>query len=93
MPQTSTLRLIRNAAALAAVSPTLLFNDWKNAARLKRNESDWLRCDGTLVAVKCASGFRWACRKRRRKNSPCTASASAENGGEKRNVLIVAYSY
>jgi hypothetical protein len=37
MPQTSTLRLIRNAAALAAVSPTLLFNDWKNAARLKRN--------------------------------------------------------
>jgi hypothetical protein len=28
------LRLIRNAAALAAARPTLLFNDWKNAARL-----------------------------------------------------------
>ena len=36
------LRLIRNAAALAAASPTLLFSDWKNAARLKRNESDLL---------------------------------------------------
>ena len=56
---------------LAAACPTLLFNDWKNAARLKQNESDWLRCDGTPVAVKCASVFRWACRKRRRKNSPC----------------------
>jgi hypothetical protein len=55
MPQPSTLRLIRNAAALAAASPTLLVSDWKNATRLKRNESDWLRCDGTPVAVKCAS--------------------------------------
>jgi hypothetical protein len=90
MPQPWTLRLIRNAAALAAARPTLLFNDWKNSALLKRNESDWLRCDGTQVA---ASLFRWACRNRRRKNSPCTAGGSAENGGEKRNVLIVAYSY
>ena len=71
MPQPSTLRLIRNAAALAAASPTLLFNDWKHAACLKRNESDWLRCDGTPVAVKCTSVSRWACRKRRRKKSPC----------------------
>jgi hypothetical protein len=71
MPQPSTLRLIRNAAALAAASPTLLFSDWKNATRLKRKESDWLRCDGTPVAVKCASVSRWACRKRRCKNSPC----------------------
>jgi hypothetical protein len=39
--------------------PTLLFNDWKNAARLKRNESDWLR--GTPVALKCASVSWWAC--------------------------------
>jgi hypothetical protein len=43
MPQPSTLRLICNAAA---ASPTLLFNDWQDAARLKRNESHWLRCDG-----------------------------------------------
>jgi hypothetical protein len=28
MPQPSTLRLILNTAALAAVSPTLLFRDW-----------------------------------------------------------------
>jgi hypothetical protein len=41
--------MILNAAALAAASPTLLFSDWYNAARLKRNESEWLRC------VKCAS--------------------------------------
>jgi hypothetical protein len=43
MPRPSTFRLIRNAAALAAASPTLLLSDWKNDARLKRNESDWLR--------------------------------------------------
>ncbi len=30
---------------------------------LKRNESDWLRCNGTPEAVKCASVSRWACRK------------------------------
>jgi hypothetical protein len=40
MPQSSTLRLIRNAAALAAASRTLLFSDRQNAARLKRNESE-----------------------------------------------------
>jgi hypothetical protein len=45
MPQPWTLRLIRDAAALAAASLTLLFSDWKNAARLRRDESDWLRCD------------------------------------------------
>jgi hypothetical protein len=88
MPQPSTLRLILNAAALAVVSPTLLFSDWQNAARLKRNESDWLRCDDIPAAVKCASVSRWACRKRRRKNS-VHACACADNGGEKRNVLIV----
>jgi hypothetical protein len=30
-----------------------------------------LRYDGSPAAVKCASVSRWACRKRRRKNSPC----------------------
>ena len=40
MPQPSTSRLIRIAAALAAACPTLLFSDWYNAERLKRNESD-----------------------------------------------------
>ena len=55
MPQPSTSRLIRIAAALAAASPSLLFSDWKNPPRLKRKESDWLRCDGTQVEVKCAS--------------------------------------
>ena len=67
MLQPWTLRLIRNAAALAAASSTLLFSDWKNAARLKRNESNWLHCDDIPAAVKCASVSRWACRKRRRK--------------------------
>ena len=38
---------------------------------LKRNESEWLRCDDIPAAVQCASVSRWACRKRRRKNSPC----------------------
>ena len=69
-PQPRILRLILNAAALAA-SPTLLFRPWQNAARLKRNESDWLHFDGIPVAVKCASVSRWACRKSRHKNSPC----------------------
>ena len=50
------LRLILNAAALAAASPTLLFSDWKNAARLDRNESDWLLC--TPVAAKRASQWQ-----------------------------------
>jgi hypothetical protein len=49
-----------------------LFIDWKNAASLNQNESDWLLCYGKPVAAKCASIFRWDCRKRRRKNSPCT---------------------
>ena len=35
MPQPWTLRLTRNAAALAAASPTLLFRPLSNAARLK----------------------------------------------------------
>ena len=62
MPQPSTLRLILNATALAsaAASPTLLFSDWLNAARLKRNESEWLRCDDIPPAVKCVSVSRWA---------------------------------
>ena len=51
LPQPSILRLIRNAAAFAAASPTLFFNEWKNAARLKRNESDWLRSDGGEVRL------------------------------------------
>jgi hypothetical protein len=50
------LRLILNAAALAAASPTLLFSDWKNAARLDRNESVWLLC--TPVAAKRASQWQ-----------------------------------
>ena len=50
------LGLILNAAALAAASPTLLFSDWKNAARLDRNESDWLLC--TPVAAKRASQWQ-----------------------------------
>ena len=34
------LRINLNAAALVAASPTLLFSDCQNAARLKRDESD-----------------------------------------------------
>jgi hypothetical protein len=67
MTQPSTLRLIRNTAALAAASPTWIFSGWWNAACLKRNDSDWLRCDDIPAAVKCASVSWWACRKRRRK--------------------------
>ncbi len=36
----------------------------------KHTQSDWLRCDDIPAAVDCASVSRWACRKRRRKNSP-----------------------
>jgi hypothetical protein len=71
MPQLWTLRLILNAAALTAASPTLLFRPLYNAARLNRSASELLVCDDILSAVKCASVSRWACRKRRRKNSPC----------------------
>ena len=78
------LRLIRNAVAFAAASPTLLFNDWKNAAHLKRNESDWVRCDGTPVAVKCASVSRCGpVRKRRRKNPPCMRVEVLRMAGKK----------
>jgi hypothetical protein len=66
----------------------LLFSDWKNTARLNRNESDWLRCDSTPVSAKCASFSRWACRKRRRKFA-VHAGGSGNYGGETRNVLIV----
>jgi len=82
---------------LAAASPTLLFDDWKNAARLKRNESDWLCCDGTPVAVKCASVSRWGCGKGRRKNSPCMRVEVLRMAGRGRKCSdyqrIVAYSY
>ncbi len=71
MPQPWTLRLILNDAALAAASPTLLFRPLKNAARLNRSASELLVCDDIPAAVMCASVSRWACRKRRRKNSPC----------------------
>jgi hypothetical protein len=79
---------------LAAASPTLPFSDWKKRNesdwRLKRIESDWLRCDGTPVAVKCASVSWWACGKRRRKNSPCMRVDVLVMAGRKvRNVLIV----
>ena len=66
----------------------LLFSDWKNTARLNRNESDWLRCDSTPVSAKCASFSRWACRKKRRKFA-VHAGGSGNYGGETRNVLIV----
>ena len=80
----SMLRLIRNAAALAAASPTLLFSDWKNAARLNRNAlSDWWFCDGSPVALTCAAVSLWACRKRRRKNSPCMREEVLTMAGRK----------
>jgi len=56
------VQVYRQRCGLAAASPTLL---------LKRNMSELLRCDGIPAAVICASVSRWACRKRRRKNSPC----------------------
>jgi hypothetical protein len=78
--QPSTLRLIRNAAASAAASPTLLFNDRKNAARLKTDRVRLvaLRWHASSSEVRL-SVFRLfiffkvavCCRKRRRKNSPC----------------------
>ena len=77
MPQPTTLRLILNAAALAAARPTLLFSDWKNAARLFRNKSDWLRCDGLPVAVKCASGLK----KKKTQQFAVHAGGGAGNGG------------
>ena len=52
--------------------------------------------DGTPVAVKCASVFRWACRKRRRKNSPCMRVEVLTMAGRKKYSdcqRIVAYSY
>jgi hypothetical protein len=62
-------RLLRcRAAAIVATAVQLFkFSCW-SSKRFKRNKSDRLRCDGTPVAVKCASISRWACRKGRRKN-------------------------
>jgi hypothetical protein len=40
----------------------------RGSARLR---TDWFRCDDIPAAGKCASVSRWACRKRRRKNSSC----------------------
>ena len=66
-PQPSILRFIRNPAAFAATSPTLLFRPWRNAAPLKRNAlSDELRCDGSTAAFKCAAVSRWALKRRAR---------------------------
>ena len=76
MPQPWTLRLILNSAALAAVSPTLLFSRLWNAAHLNRSASELLVYDDIPVAVKCASISQWTCRKRRRKNSPCTGGCA-----------------
>ena len=55
MPQPWTMRLILNAAALAAGSPTLLFRPWQNAARLNRSASELFKlvCDDIPAAVKC----------------------------------------
>ena len=73
-------KFIRNAAALAAARPTLLFNDWKNAARLNRNDSDEFCCDGIPVAVKCASVSLWACRGRWQGRRPCSCSLLDQAG-------------
>ena len=92
MPEPPTLRLILNAAALAAASPTLIFNDWKNAARLKRNESDWLICDGTPVASsvsKVCLGLPVGLQKKKSQKLAVHAGGGCDICGEKRNVLIV----
>jgi hypothetical protein len=67
----------------------LLFSDWSNAARLKRNESDWLRCDDIPVAVKCASVSRWACRQGRHKKLKLAVHAfgCGDYGGEKKKMF------
>ena len=49
-PKSSILGLISNAAALAAVSLTLLFKPWYKAARRKGTWFE-LRCDGILGAL------------------------------------------
>jgi hypothetical protein len=69
------LRLIRNAAALAAARPTLSSSTTGRMPRLNRNDSDEFCCDGIPVAVKCAS--------------VSLAGGCRDYGGEKRNILIV----
>ena len=44
--------------------------------------------DDIPAVVKCDSVSLWACRKRRRRNSPCMRGGTNDRG-EKRNVLIV----
>ena len=56
-------------------------------ARRKRNESQCC-CAGMPVAVKCAVVSRWACRKRRRRNSQCIRED--HGAGDGRNQSFVA---
>ena len=83
MPRPSTWRLIRNAAALAAASLTLLLNT--------------ALFNIIFLALRWhASVSRWACRKRRRKNSPCMRAEVLRIAGRKKRSdcqRIVAYSY
>ena len=88
-PQPSMLRLIRNAAALAAASPTWLLSGWSNAARLKRNMSELLGCDGTPVAVSAPRSPGGAVEKGDAKIRRARRGGSGHIGGEKRKVLIV----
>jgi hypothetical protein len=53
MPQPSTLRLILNAAALAAASPTLLFSDCADPGR-----SVVKNCEKKLIRSSEDTGFR-----------------------------------
>ena len=62
---------------------------------MPRGESDVSRSVVTLVAVKCAVVSprlsRWACRKRRRRNSPCIREDVLVMAGMKVMLPLLAY--
>jgi hypothetical protein len=80
MPQLSILRLILNAAAwLPRESDFAL----QSLIEGRAGKTELVQVVGIPVAVKCASVPRWACRKRRRRNSRQGAGSGQDDFGSK----------
>ena len=83
------LRLIRIAASWP--QPDRLY--FSGHCRMLLGESEMNRSVVALasMAVKCAAVSRWACRKRRRKNSPCMRQDALVMAGMKDMLRLLAY--
>ena len=87
-PQPSVLRLILNAAALAAASPTLLFKLIEGrAAKTQHVRVVAMRWHSSGSEVRL--GLPVGRQEKKMQKNAVHAGGGADNGGEKRNVLIV----